>query len=384
VIPDDIRSAWDAQDAGAAKETAWNEKFEAYRRDFAGLAEEFERRMAGELPVNWDEKTGEVISELQSKGGDVASRKSSHIALNAFGPHLPELIGGSADLAGSNLTIWSGSVDVNEGTEEGNYIYFGVREFGMAAICNGLALHGGFIPYNSTFLVFSDYARNAVRMSALIPTHNIHVYTHDSIGLGEDGPTHQPVEHVASLRLIPGLEVWRPCDTVESAVAWKAAIENKGKPTVLVFSRQSLPHQARKPEQLADIARGAYVLRAAKGTADAIIMASGSEVGLAVAAADALASTGVEVSVVSIPNPELFQRQDRSYRESVLPDGIKARVAVEAGVTPLWVSFVGDHGRVVGIDTFGASAPAGDLFEYFGLTVENISQAVRESLAELD
>ncbi len=381
IIPDEIASAWNAQDAGTAAETAWHEKFEAFREDFAGLAEEFERRMTGKLPANWEQLSSEIIEELQAKGGDVATRKSSLIALNAFGPLLPEIIGGSADLAGSNLTIWSGSVDVNDGTENGNYIYFGVREFGMAAICNGIGLHGGFIPYNSTFLVFSDYARNAVRMSALIPAHNIHVYTHDSIGLGEDGPTHQPVEHVASLRMIPELEVWRPCDTVESAVAWKCALENKGRPTVLVFTRQGLPHQPRNSAQLANIARGAYVLREADGSPDAIIMATGSEVGLAVKAADELLSSGVGVRIVSIPNPDLFLQQDQSYRESVLPDGITARVAVEAGVSSGWAAFVGDRGRVIGIDSFGASAPANELFEYFGLTVENIIRAVRESLA---
>ncbi len=380
-IPGKIASAWDARDAGAVAETEWQQKFEAFRSDFAGLAEEFERRMAGELPAGWGRLTSEIIAKLQAEGGDVATRKSSQIALNAFGPLLPELIGGSADLAGSNNTIWSGSVNVNDGTEDGNYVYFGVREFGMTAICNGLGLHGGFIPYNATFLVFSDYARNAVRMSALIPSQNIHVYTHDSIGLGEDGPTHQPVEHVASLRLIPGLEVWRPCDTVESAVAWKCAIENTGRPTALIFTRQGLPHQARTDEQLANIARGAYVLQEPDGQADALIIATGSELGLAVKAAEKLSSGGTSVRVVSMPNPDLFLRQDESYRESVLPGRIQARVAVEAGVTSGWKVFVGDRGRVVGVDRFGASAPAGELFEQYGLTVENVSQAVRDSLA---
>ncbi len=380
-IPGEIASAWDARDAGAVAETEWQQKFEAFRSDFAGLAEEFERRMAGELPAGWGRLTSEIIAKLQAEGGDVATRKSSQIALNAFGPLLPELIGGSADLAGSNNTIWSGSVNVNDGTEDGNYVYFGVREFGMTAICNGLGLHGGFIPYNATFLVFSDYARNAVRMSALIPSQNIHVYTHDSIGLGEDGPTHQPVEHVASLRLIPGLEVWRPCDTVESAVAWKCAIENTGRPTALIFTRQGLPHQARTDEQLANIARGAYVLQEPDGQADALIIATGSELGLAVKAAEKLSSGGTSVRVVSMPNPDLFLRQDESYRESVLPGRIQARVAVEAGVTSGWKVFVGDRGRIVGVDRFGASAPAGELFEQYGLTVENVSQAVRDSLA---
>ena len=380
-IPADIAAAWDRREAGAAAEAAWREAFEAYRRSFAGLAEEFERRMTGSLPPGWDTASAEIIARLQAEGGNVATRKSSQIALNAFGPLLPELIGGSADLAGSNNTIWSGSVDVNEGTEDGNYIYFGVREFGMTAICNGLALHGGFIPYNATFLVFSDYARNAVRMSALLPVRNIHVYTHDSIGLGEDGPTHQPVEHVASLRLIPRLQVWRPCDTPESAVAWKAALENRSAPTALVFTRQGLPQQDRTPEQLENVARGGYVLKEADGAADALLIASGSEVGLAMEAARELSSRGIGVRVISMPNPGLFLQQDREYREAVLPPSVRARVAVEAGVTDCWAAFVGDCGEVVGVEGFGASAPAKVLFEHYGLTVENVSRAVRDSLA---
>jgi transketolase len=380
-IPAEISSAWDARGAGLAAESDWQTRFEAFRSAFAGLAEEFERRMSGELPSGWKQQSDQIIRKLQDESSDVATRKSSQIALNAFGPLLPELIGGSADLAGSNNTIWSGSVDVNDGTEDGNYVYFGVREFGMTAICNGLGLHGGFIPYNATFLVFSDYARNAVRMSALIPAQNIHVYTHDSIGLGEDGPTHQPVEHVASLRLIPGLEVWRPCDTVESAVAWKCAIENSGKPTALIFTRQGLPHQPRTDGQTDNIVRGGYVLREAEGPADALIIATGSEVGLVVAAADQLSSSGINVNVVSMPNPGLFLRQDDAYRESVLPRGIRARVAVEAGVSSCWSGFVGDYGRLIGVDRFGASAPAGELFEQYGLTIESVSQAVRDSLA---
>jgi transketolase len=380
-IPAEIAEAWDCKQAGTEAEAAWNAKFEAYQADFSGLAEEFKRRMSGHLPENWSEKSSGIISALQAESGDVATRKSSQMALNAFGPLLPELMGGSADLAGSNLTIWSGSEDVNDGTENGNYVYFGVREFGMAAICNGISLHGGFIPYNATFLVFSDYARNAVRMSALLPTRNIHVYTHDSIGLGEDGPTHQPVEHVASLRLIPNLEVWRPCDTVESAVAWKCALESQAAPSALIFSRQGLPHQPRTAEQLENVARGGYVLRETDGTAQALIIATGSEVGLAVAAANELLSEGVKVRVVSMPNPGLFQQQDEAYRESVLPPTLAARVVVEAGVTAGWASFAGDKGRVIGIDRFGASAPAGELFKHYGLTVENVSQAVRESIA---
>ncbi|MGD8579009.1 MAG: transketolase [Lysobacterales bacterium] len=380
-IPAEIAAAWDAREAGREAESSWREKFEAFRKDYAGLAEEFERRMSGELPSGWQQAADGIVADLQAKGGDVATRKSSQIALNAFGPLLPELIGGSADLAGSNNTIWSGSVDVKEGGESGNYVYFGVREFGMTAICNGLALHGGFIPYGATFLVFSDYARNAVRLSALMGVRNIHVYTHDSIGLGEDGPTHQPVEHVASLRLIPNLQVWRPCDTAESAVAWRSAIENRTGPSALVFTRQGLPHQSRDQEQLENISRGGYVLVDTNGTPDAVIMASGSEVGLAVAAAGQLSSDGIEVRVVSMPNPGLFRQQDAAYRESVLPAAIRARVAVEAGVSDCWASLVGDSGRVVGVDRFGASAPAKVLFEQYGLTPENVGQAVRDSLA---
>jgi transketolase len=381
IIPDEIAAAWDCRDSGKALESTWRDKFDAFRRDFPSLADEFERRMAGELPADWAGHTSEVIQRMQADGGDVATRKSSQMALNAFGPLLPELIGGSADLAPSNNTIWSGSVNVRDGTEDGNYIYFGVREFAMTAICNGLGLHGGFIPYNATFLVFSDYARNAVRMSALIPAHNIHIYTHDSIGLGEDGPTHQPVEHVASLRLIPGLQVWRPCDSVESAVAWKHAIENTGRPTVLIFTRQGVPHQQRNAEQVENISRGAYVLKDSDRHPDAIIIATGSEVGLAMKTAELLAQSGTEVRVVSMPNPGLFQKQDRTYREAVLPPDVKARVSVEAGVTSGWATFVGDGGQAIGVDRFGASAPAAQLFENYGLTVENVSRAVSECIA---
>jgi transketolase len=381
-IPDSIYSEWDARESGQNAEAAWQEKFEAYRRVYAGLAEEFERRVAGDLPVDWTAETARIVSDLQDSGGDVATRKSSQIALNAFGPLLPELIGGSADLAGSNNTIWSGSVDVNDGEESGNYVYFGVREFGMTAICNGIGLHGGFIPYNATFLVFSDYARNAVRMSALLPVQNIYVYTHDSIGLGEDGPTHQPVEHVASLRLIPGLDVWRPCDTVETAVAWKSAVEKQDGPSALVLTRQGLPHQPRNADQLESIARGGYVLKKGEGEPDALLIATGSEVSLAVAAANSLSSAGIKVDVVSMPNAGLFLQQDADYRESVLPTGVKARVVVEAGVTAGWERIAGDAGRVLGVDSFGASAPASVLFEHYGLTVENVSQAVRDSLAQ--
>jgi transketolase len=379
-IPEDIYAGWDAKLRGSESETAWNKLFASYQEAYPELAVEYKRRMRGDLPENWQQETDRVIAQLQETGATVATRKASQMALDAFGPLLPELIGGSADLAGSNNTIWKQSVDIRDDSPEGNYIYFGVREFGMTAICNGLNLHGGFVPYNATFLVFSDYARNAVRMSALIPAHNIHVYTHDSIGLGEDGPTHQPVEHVSSLRLIPNLSVWRPCDTVESAVAWKCAIEESAGPSALIFTRQNLPHQQRDDAQLAGISRGGYVLREVSGACDAIIIATGSEVGLAMATAEGLSQKDINVRVVSMPNPGRFMAQERDYRESVLPSDCKARVAVEAGVGHYWYPFVGDQGRIIGIDRFGASAPASELFEFFGLTVTNVSKAVLELL----
>jgi len=379
-IPDNIYAGWDAKHRGAEAEAAWDQLFASYRESHPELAAEFDRRMNGDLPDNWQQDTDKAIAKLQEQGANVATRKASQMALDLFGPYLPELIGGSADLAGSNNTIWKQSVDVRDDTPNGNYVYFGVREFGMTAICNGLGLHGGFIPYNATFLVFSDYARNAVRMSALIPTHNIHVYTHDSIGLGEDGPTHQPVEHIASLRLIPNLSVWRPCDTVESAVAWRCAIEENAEPSALIFTRQTLPHQQRDDEQVAAIGRGGYVLREAGGKCDAIIIATGSEVGLAMKAAEALAAEDINVRVVSMPNPGRFLAQERVYRESVLPAECTARVAVEAGVRHYWHPFVGDAGRIIGIDQFGASAPASELFEYYGITVNGVSEAVKDLL----
>ena len=379
-IPEKIYAGWDAKQRGSEAEAAWDQLFAAYRESHPELAAEFDRRMNGDLPDNWQQDTDKAIARLQEEGANVATRKASQMALDLFGPHLPELIGGSADLAGSNNTIWKQSVDVRDDTPDGNYVYFGVREFGMTAICNGVGLHGGFIPYNATFLVFSDYARNAVRMSALIPTHNIHIYTHDSIGLGEDGPTHQPVEHIASLRLIPNLSVWRPCDTVESAVAWRCAIEENAEPSALIFTRQTLPHQQRDDEQVAAIGRGGYVLREAAGKCDAIIIATGSEVGLAMSAADQLSGQGINVRVVSMPNPGRFLAQERVYRESVLPADCKARVAVEAGVRHYWHPFVGDAGRIIGIDQFGASAPASELFEFYGITVNGVSEAVRELL----
>jgi transketolase len=379
-IPDNIYAGWDAKTRGSEAEGAWDRLFASYQEAYPELAAEFGRRMAGDLPDNWQTKTDQIIAQLQEAGATVATRKASQMALDAFGPMLPELIGGSADLAPSNNTIWKQSVDVRADTADGNYIHFGVREFGMTAICSGLGLHGGFIPYNATFLVFSDYARNAVRMSALIPAHNIHVYTHDSIGLGEDGPTHQPVEHVASLRMIPNLSVWRPCDVVESVVAWRCAIEESAGPTALIFTRQDLPHQQRDDGQVAAIGRGGYVLREALGVCDAIIIATGSEVALAMAAARELSEQNINVRVVSMPNPGRFLAQEPEYRESVLPSDCKARVAVEASVGHYWYPFVGDAGRIIGMNCFGASAPAPQLFEFYGFTINNVSKAVRELL----
>ncbi len=375
VIPDHVYAGWSAKEKGAAAEAHWNEKFTAYKAAYPELAAEFERRMRGELPADWAEKSAAYITATQEKGETIASRKASQNAISAFAPVLPELLGGSADLAGSNLTMWKGSVPLSDTVSDGNYVYYGVREFGMTAIMNGIALHGGFIPYGGTFLMFSEYARNAVRMAALMKVQNILVYTHDSIGLGEDGPTHQPVEQVATLRMIPRMTLWRPCDAVESAVAWKAAIEKRNGPTSLIFSRQNLAHMSRSAEQVANIAKGGYVLRDCDGTPDAIIIATGSEVELAVKAAEAI--TDKKIRVVSMPSAEVFDAQEASYRESVLPGAVKARVAVEAGVTSYWRKYVGLEGAVVGIDTFGESAPAGVLFKHFGFTVENVVNTVR-------
>ena len=377
-IPDKIYAGWNARKEGAEREAAWNALFAKYKTAFPQMAAEFERRLASALPDDFSTKANAYIAKLQVEGPVVASRKASQMALDAFGPLLPELIGGSADLAGSNLTIWKGSKDVNSPDAGANYIYYGVREFGMTAISNGLALHGGFIPYDATFLVFSDYARNAVRMSALIPAHAIHVYTHDSIGLGEDGPTHQPIEHLASLRLIPKNMVWRPGDAVESVVAWKAAIERREGPSCLVFSRQNLAHQARTQAQLALIECGGYVLAdPPSGKFDIILIATGSEVGLAMDAMRALEKEGIAARVVSMPCTNLFDRQPPAYRESVLPSACRKRVAIEAGVTDYWRKYVGLDGHVVGIDTFGASAPAEALFKHFGFTVEEVVAAAK-------
>jgi transketolase len=381
IIPQDIYAGWDARAKGKAAEDAWNKKFADYKKAHPDLAAEFERRVIkGELPANWTAKAGEFIQAVDAKAETIASRKASQNTINGYAPVLPELLGGSADLAGSNLTLWKGSRGVSNTISDGNYIYYGVREFGMSAIMNGVSLHGGFIPYGGTFLMFSEYARNALRMAALMKVRSIFVYTHDSIGLGEDGPTHQPVEQTATLRLIPNMSVWRPCDAVESAVAWKYAIERQAGPTCLIFSRQNLPHQARDSAKLANIARGGYVLSEAEGgKPQAVIIATGSEVGLAMDAQKLLAAKGKKVRVVSMPSTNAFDAQDAAYRDSVLPAGAK-RVAVEAGVSDGWYKYVGLDGRVMGINRFGESAPAGALFKHFGFTAENLAKTVEEIL----
>lgn len=381
-VPADIKSAWDATEKGTQSEARWNQLFANYKNEHPELAAEFERRTQGELPADWAEKSQAYIEELQANGSKVATRKASQNALNAFGPLLPEFLGGSADLAGSNLTIWSDSKGISADDASGNYLYWGVREFGMTACMNGIALHGGFISYGATFLVFMEYARNAMRMAALMKQQNIQVYTHDSIGLGEDGPTHQPVEQIANLRLTPNMSVWRPCDDVETAVAWKAAIERRNGPTSLILSRQGLEHMERSAEQLADVAKGGYVLRPfADGNKDAILIATGSEVGLACQAADALAAKGKNVSVVSMPSVDAFLAQDAAYQESVLPAAVTARVAVEAAIADYWYRFVGLQGAVVGMTSFGESAPGNALFEHFGFTVANVVSTVEGVMA---
>ncbi|MGD9257416.1 MAG: transketolase C-terminal domain-containing protein, partial [Gammaproteobacteria bacterium] len=342
------------------------------------LARELQRRLRGDLPDNWQAMADAAIGQIAENGGDMATRKASQVALEAFGPGLPELIGGSADLTGSNNTFWSGSRTITGKEPDGNYLHFGVREFGMTAILNGISLHGGFKPYGGTFLVFSDYARNAVRMAALMHQPVILVYTHDSIGLGEDGPTHQPVEHLSSLRIIPNTHVWRPCDSVESAVAWRLALESRKTPHSLVFSRQSLPFQTRDDRQIADIARGGYVLRDAGPDPQVILIATGSEVALAMAAARALEEDDLQVRVVSMPCASVFDQQDSAYRDSVLLPDVRKRVAIEAGVPDFWYRYVGDGGAVIGMDTFGASAPAKHLFEHFGFSVENVKKTVMQ------
>jgi transketolase len=370
-IPQDIYNAWDAKEAGKAKEKAWNDKFAAYAKAYPELAAEFDRRVNGKLPADWETKAQAFIEGLQAKPANIASRKASQNTLEEFGKILPEFLGGSADLAPSNLTMWSGSKSLIE-DHAGNYIHYGVREFGMTAISNGLALHGGFLPYSATFLMFVEYARNAVRLAALMKIRNVFVYTHDSIGLGEDGPTHQPVEQMASLRVTPNMSLWRPADQVESAVAWKYAIERNDGPVALIFSRQNLTQQPRTAEQLANVARGGYVLKDSDGTPDVILIATGSEVGITVEAADKLAAAGTKVRVVSLPSTDVFDKQDEAYRESVLPKAVTARVAVEAGIADYWYKYVGLNGAIVGMTSFGESAPAEQLFKEFGFTVDNV------------
>ena len=375
-IPAEVYEGWDAKECGAKAENDWNDRFEKYRREFPQLAAEFERRMAGELPRDWAEKSAAFVAKVDEKGETIASRKASQNTLNGFGPLLPELMGGSADLAGSNLTLWSGCKDVNAPGHDGNYVYYGVREFGMAAIMNGITVHGGFKPYGATFLMFSEYARNALRMAALMKIPTIFVFTHDSIGLGEDGPTHQPVEQTATLRMIPNMHVWRPADAVESAVCWKEAVERKDGPSTLIFSRQNLMHVSRTPEQVKAISKGGYILRDCEGTPEAILIATGSEVELAVKAQEALAAKGKKVRVVSMPSTNVYEAQSQSYKDSVLPASVGRRVVVEAGVTDAWYKYAGSQGKVIGLDRFGESAPAGELFKEFGFTVENVVKAV--------
>ena len=378
VVPDDVYAHWDARTSGAEAEAAWQSLFDAYKRDCPELADEFQRRMAGELPAEFLSGVDDFIAQCVANESDVASRKASQQAIAAIAPTLPELLGGSADLAGSNLTLWPGATGADASDAEGNYIYYGVREFAMAAMMNGIALHGGFIPYGGTFLIFMEYARNAVRMAALMKQRAIYVFTHDSVGLGEDGPTHQPVEQLTAMRSTPNLDTWRPCDAVESAIAWKQAILRSDGPSALVFSRQTLPHQVGAAERVSDVTRGAYILREEQGELEAVIIATGSEVALAIEAAEKLSAAGRGVRVVSMPCAEVFQRQDVEYRESVLPSHLLARVAVEASHQDWWYKYVGLDGRVVGMNSFGESAPGPVLMKEFGFTVENVIEAVED------
>ncbi len=383
-IPAEIYAEWDAKAQGAVVEKEWNAKFAAYEAAYPELAAEFKRRMAGDLPANWEAESKAFIEKLQANPAAIASRKASQNAIEAYAHILPEFLGGSADLASSNLTLWSGSKPIRaDHNIDGNYINYGVREFGMSAIMNGIALHGGFIPYGATFLMFYEYAHNAVRMAALMKQRSLFVYTHDSIGLGEDGPTHQPVEQTASLRFIPNLETWRPADQVESAVAWKAAVERKDGPSALIFTRQNLAQQTRTPEQLANVARGGYILRECcekGGCPDLILIATGSEVDLAMKAAEVLDAEGTKVRVVSMPSTNVFDKQDAAYRESVLPSSVTKRVAIEAQLSDFWYKYVGFEGRIVGMNSFGESAPADQLFKLFGFTVENVVAKAKEIL----
>jgi len=373
-IPEDVYAGWDAKEAGAAAESDWNARFDAYAAAYPTEAAELKRRLAGELSADWEAGVDAFIAEVDAKGETIASRKASQNTIAALAKLTPEFLGGSADLAGSNLTLWPDAKPVTN-HDDGNYVNYGVREFGMAAMINGISLHGGFVPYGATFLMFSEYARNALRMAALMKVRHIEVFTHDSIGLGEDGPTHQPVEQTATLRMIPNMDVWRPCDAVESAVSWKVAVKNMTGPTSLIYSRQGLPHQTRTAEQIKNIEKGGYILKDCEGTPDVIIIATGSEVSLATEAAEA---SDKNVRVVSMPSTNAFDKQDDAYKESVLPSSVTARVAVEAGVTGFWAKYVGLNGKVIGIDTFGESAPAGELFKLFGITTEAVLAAVNE------
>lgn len=380
VIPSEIAAQWDARKAGQVKEAAWNEAFAAYAKAFPELAAEYARRIKGQLPAEFAGKAQAFIEQLQAKPAKIASRKASQNTLEAFGPLLPEFLGGSADLAPSNLTLWSGSQAINE-QSGGNYIHYGVREFGMTAIANGIALHGGFLPYTSTFLMFVEYARNAVRMAALMKQRQVMVYTHDSIGLGEDGPTHQPVEQIASLRLTPNLSTWRPCDQVESAVAWKYGVERLDGPTTLIFSRQNLTQQERTWQQVQDIARGGYILKDCEGQPQLILIATGSETELAVDAWQKLMAEGVKARVVSMPSTDVFDKQDAAYRDAVLPPAVSARLAVEAGITDYWFKYVGLNGAIIGMRSYGESAPAEQLYQAFGITLEAVLQQAKALLA---
>jgi transketolase len=377
-IPEELYQGWDHKKAGQLQEDDWNQKFSAYAEAHPELAVEFKRRMSGDLPQDWNEAAQVFITETDAAAPEKATRVSSLATLEAFSPLLPELFGGSADLGGSNGTEWSGIKPMRAEMYDANYINYGVREFGMSAMINGIVLHGGFIPFGATFLVFSDYARNALRMAALMKIQSIFVFTHDSIGLGEDGPTHQAVEQIPTLRMIPNMQLWRPCDAVETAVSWKAAIERRDGPSCLVFSRQNLKHQQRSAEQIEAISRGGYVLRDCDGPPDAIIIATGSEVELAMAASETEALEEINIRVVSMPSTTQFDRQTREYRESVLPPGVKARLVVEAAVSAGWYKYVGLDGTVIGMDTFGESAPAKELFAYFGFTVDKVVEAVKK------
>jgi transketolase len=380
VIPQNVYDGWNARNKGATAEAKWNDLFAAYGKAHPELAAEFTRRMKGDLPADWAAKSAAYVNAVNEKAETIASRKASQNALNGYGPVLPELLGGSADLAGSNLTLWKGSKGINKADGAGNYLYYGVREFGMSAIMNGIALHGGFIPYGATFLMFSEYARNALRMAALMKVQSLFVYTHDSIGLGEDGPTHQAVEQTATLRMIPRMQVWRPADAVESAMAWKCAIEHRNGPSCLLFSRQNLPHLTRTAAQIEQIQRGGYTLLDCQGMPEVILIGTGSETSLALEAGKQLQAQGKKARVVSMPCCERFDAQDAAWRESVLPKGVKARVAVEAGVTDYWLKYVGLDGRVIGINSFGESAPADVLYKHFGITTENVVKAATEIL----